>query len=83
MRENTANTIINSPNKEHARKASSKNFSDDCEVIDAIVKTTESTAENRPTISTLLDTLAFTDRVPNVGVRGRFPGRRKQEAVIA
>ena len=24
-----------------------------------------------------------TDRVPNVGVRGRFPGRRKQEAVIA
>ena len=23
------------------------------------------------------------DRVPNVGVRGRFPGRRKQEAVIA
>lgn len=24
-----------------------------------------------------------TDRVPNVGVRGRFPVRRKQEAVIA
>ena len=23
------------------------------------------------------------DRVPNVGVRGRFPGRRNQEAVIA
>ena len=23
------------------------------------------------------------DRVPNVGVRGCFPGRRKQEAVIA
>lgn len=23
------------------------------------------------------------DRVPNVGVRGRFPDRRKQEAVIA
>lgn len=23
------------------------------------------------------------DRVPNVGVRGRFPGHRKQEAVIA
>lgn len=23
------------------------------------------------------------DRVRNVGVRGRFPGRRKQEAVIA
>ena len=23
------------------------------------------------------------DRVPNVGVRDRFPGRRKQEAVIA
>ena len=23
------------------------------------------------------------DRVPNVGVRSRFPGRRKQEAAIA
>ena len=27
--------------------------------------------------------LVCMDRVPNVGVRSRFPGRRKQEAVIA
>ena len=27
--------------------------------------------------------LSYLDRVPNVGVRGRFPVRRKQEAVIA
>lgn len=31
----------------------------------------------------LKKTSTTTDRVPNVGVRGRFPVRRKQEAVIA
>lgn len=30
-----------------------------------------------------MDGLKHADRVPNVGVRGRFPDRRKQEAVIA
>ena len=29
------------------------------------------------------DSSCCNDRVPNVGVRDRFPGRRKQEAVIA
>ncbi|MDU8577271.1 hypothetical protein RX398_07725 [Collinsella aerofaciens] len=33
--------------------------------------------------SNLLILAASMDRVPNVGVRGCFPGRRKQEAVIA
>ena len=34
-------------------------------------------------LATVVVVTVLVDRVPNVGVRGRFPGRRKQEAVIA
>lgn len=56
---------------------------DDSEWHDTQSRIIRSMVPDRAKIWSAEAEFIYIDRVPNVGVRGRFPCRRKQEAVIA